>query len=648
MEKLMLNAHEDITNIVDREHMESIITKTMEQFIDKLVDICGPYARYALLISLDAGTTKYAGTGSNIDNRVFMRDGAHIVGNIEYLSPIQNYLKSAVLYLGTRIDSVCHDGTTTAMLFASILLRKYFTSKAKQTLRSYSTTQFEALCTKEFDEILTAFNKEKITKESLMEKHKCSINDAAAAIAYIQAYTSSNADKEVAEAVSYFFRYMPEESWNDCIVNQIPGLETTDYRVKAELSDYELDFDVNFLSTHLFNHERNRFYKMDDIDILIMRTGIHDSSIETFTLLDYLENIERPLFIFAPNGNYVGAEALYKINEIAQTKNKHIAIGCYNPTNNATPVLWSMDALTGKANKRTYDGVTDIEECIIRHAKIFIDGRRCYIDNVTPVDDRMTPNDNRHPGEVYPEDYSNYCDMKAFLSSYLDKAQRMHNKIYNEIHDIKKGLALLVTKRKVQIVLGGLSHDIQAMIPVIEDATGAALAAVKNGIYLNGIYRLYLVLKRMSEEQGYTEAERYFIESLKDTAKHCAASTFGPYSKVPERYDVYYTRPNFFETIEKLKDTHSYIDVSQKELKLNSLDNVIKDLINGDAEHLLKVYSYLKYYGYPPVQTADLYPELFKRLRELISRLAVTEMIVIPNTAWNKDLDKKKDPKKDA
>ena len=60
MEKLMLNAHEDITNIVDREHMESIITKTMEQFIDKLVDICVPYARYALLISLDTGTTKYA------------------------------------------------------------------------------------------------------------------------------------------------------------------------------------------------------------------------------------------------------------------------------------------------------------------------------------------------------------------------------------------------------------------------------------------------------------------------------------------------------------------------------------------------------------------------------------------------------------
>lgn len=648
MEKLMLNAHEDITNIVDREHMESIITKTMEQFIDKLVDICGPYARYALLISLDAGTTKYAGTGSNIDNRVFMRDGAHIVGNIEYLSPIQNYLKSAILYLGTRIDSVCHDGTTTAMLFASILLRKYFTSMAKKTLRSYSTTQFEELCTRLFKNILENFDKEKITKESIVEKYKCNINDAAATIAYIQAYTSSNADREVAEAVSYFFRHMPEESWNDCIVNQIPGLETTDYRVKAELSDYEIDFDVNFLSTHLFNHERNRFYKMDDIDILIMRTGIHDSSIETMTLLEYLETIERPLFIFAPNGNYVGAEALYKINELAQTKNKHIAIGCYNPANNASPVLWSMDALTGKANKRTYDGVIDIEDCLIKHAKIFIDGRRCFIDNVTPVDDRMDENDNRHPGELYPDDYPYYWDMKVFLQTYLDKVQRMHNKIYNEIQDIKKGLALLVTKRKVQIRLGGLSHDLQAMMPVIEDATGAALAAVKNGIYLNGIYRLYLVLNKMVDDCTGNEAERYFLESLRDTAKHCAAATFGPYSKVPDRYDVYYVRSKFFESIEKLKDIHSYLDVSQSEFKLNSLDNVMKDLINGDEEHLSNVYEYLKYYGYPPVQTADLYPELFKRLRELISRLAVTEMIVIPNTAWNKDLDKKKDTKKDA
>ena len=97
------------------------MTETLDKFIEQLTHVCGPFARNALIINSDP--TEGSAIGSEFDMRVFLRDGKHILKNTECISPIQQYLKTAILYVGSRVDSICKDGTTTSMLFACHLLK---------------------------------------------------------------------------------------------------------------------------------------------------------------------------------------------------------------------------------------------------------------------------------------------------------------------------------------------------------------------------------------------------------------------------------------------------------------------------------------------------------------------------------------------
>jgi len=118
-----LFAHRHVTNTVSGKQMSDIIVHTCDNIIEVLSSHCGLYAKHAMLI-IDQGMDSF-------NPSIFTKDGIDILNAIEYISPIQNYIKSIVGYVGTRVDSVAHDGTTTSMILTAMLIRNIYANPIK-------------------------------------------------------------------------------------------------------------------------------------------------------------------------------------------------------------------------------------------------------------------------------------------------------------------------------------------------------------------------------------------------------------------------------------------------------------------------------------------------------------------------------------
>ncbi|MDE5759007.1 MAG: hypothetical protein K2H85_10420, partial [Allobaculum sp.] len=126
-ERIILNPSTSSQNVVNRKELEKMTKLTMRQLTKQLLDVSGPYSRNDFI--LQDVNALYSGTNTDIVNgrkaakQEFTRDGIKTLKAVDYASPIQRYLKEEVLtWVGERIDTMCHDGTTTSMLFTASFL----------------------------------------------------------------------------------------------------------------------------------------------------------------------------------------------------------------------------------------------------------------------------------------------------------------------------------------------------------------------------------------------------------------------------------------------------------------------------------------------------------------------------------------------
>jgi hypothetical protein len=656
--RIAMNDCKNIKNVVDSENFTKTIDETLSQFINYLVSINGPFARYGFIYQCKIAPNEIMapiGTGK-MDNRIFMKDGSHIIRNIEFISPVQQYLKSTIHYYGDRIDSACSDGTTTAMLLASIVLKHFY--EHRNYFNVCTTHEFFELTRSVYNELIEEFKSSIITKEFLMQEYGCTINEAATAIAYLQAYTSTGGDKEIAKAVSEYFKDMPPISWEGKISTLTPSTESREYRVRAFKKEYEVYLDSMFSTYQNYNNDRGRTYKMDHIDLLVLPKGLADASVETEEVYSYIKNSDpaQPLLILVPGGSYLGTQVLVNIDALAFNTKKHVSVCTYGlPLSYSSPINFIVLALIGKANKPEYNGVNNIEDCIIHDVSVFHNGHQLCINNLTPKDDRIVDT-NIHPGETYPDDYPWYTETKEFLTKYYIKQKQAHVKNAFELNDIEDGLSIMCVKKSVYLCQGGLTHEMAVTMPVLEDAIGAALASVKYGFIFNGTSKflrvVYNVLQKYSNKENKSQEDQLkcsFLELFLDCIIYLNNCMYGPlYRDIdPKKDSSAFCKDKY----KKLENALSYFDIRKYRDEPNFNKIVLKSF-SSDMNKLIKQnYNYIEskwQLEYPPVQTGNLYSELLDRLNEVVSKIIMTDIMVVPGTAWveNKKTDEAVEEKK--
>lgn len=641
--RVCLNAHHDVTNVVNNHDLRKVIVPTLELFISQLKRVCGPYSRNALIIKADEnlGTAM----GSEMDMRMFLRDGRHIIRSTDFVSPIQQYLKSIVLYIGSRVDAICKDGTTTSMLFTCFLIKHLV--EIQKDLSEFTLLEIDQA----FDSVVNLINEhvdsQKIDIPFMMEKFECTENEAASTIAFLQAYTASGCNLEIASAIAQFFRKMPKAIWGDRIDHTISRVEKTGYVCKADECDAEYEMTTIMLTTQYRNTDMRRVIEFENADMLIMPQGIHDSSLSTDDLIQYLETrleVEQnktPLLICSPGGEHCSPKIIGFINEKAKAYGVSIPVVAYNvKTKGTTP--WIALTICGKANVPTYQEITPIGDSVIKGVKFRIDAVSTQLNNLTPKDDRMEEDSLIHPGVLYPEDYPHHKNALYTVDGYLSVAKTSHKIEQEEINEMEAAHADLSVRKRMMLRLGGYYHDQLALQPVMEDAAGSAMAAVRDGLITNGTNRLWKTLQLIHDEHVRTgsadSALTPVVEAILSAACEVCHCLTGPIemddlnrsSWVSSHLDQVSVNPtDYIDVVDLMRGEILSVD----EFKVRNLDEDLEHLVKGNYGVVL---SRWKTEGYPPIQTLGMIKELTARLKEVALRVGLTDMIVVPGAAWSK------------
>jgi len=699
MSRVVLNSDKDLKNVVSKDDLADVTIKTLSELVQQLLSISGPTSRNSFILynnsTLNDGlNTDITGGCSGVE--AFTRDGIHCLSNISYMSTIQRYIKDKLLaFMGRRIDACCGDGTTSSMIFTASFV--VYLLKERHKLDDWSITDLEKNF-KIFTKLLVEeLDNKKITIDTLTtlqnenSEPKFTRQSAAKFLAYLQAYTASAGNQQVAEAVSEIFANMPEEVWQTAISQKYPYRETDECAVKAVQSAYHARYSVDIITPELCNVDLGRAFERKNANILVLRTGIVRDSLTTIALQTYLaQQIDKAeqektkpeglVVLFPSQSNGHDSDFCSAMCDLCRKSGLELFVAQYQkPIGYGTEFMYSMDALSAKANVPPYTNNTVCESDFISAERFIIKGdikvdfHECYIDNVVPYLDCCTEEDklsNVHPGEKYPEAYKYYTDWKAFFNDALEKEQAVGER-GNEtvIKDLNKALIIMKVKRDWYLTVGGKQHDQQMLEHVLDDASKSALAAVNHGIFLNGPQKLYSAVRLVYSQlicgrsgvsrptsnccevyaSCFFQAARDLcyaifgslankIEPNDDFMDNVGSRQFGYYdfyhiaSKGPRPFNAFsYINPDAAIThclgipeLPELQDFRTLTDVVASE---GGYTKLAEQLESG----MLIA---------PPAQVGNLFDVLFDRLREVALRFGLIDNLIAIGTVWDTNQNK--------
>lgn len=667
---IVLNAAKDLQNVVKDSDFVDITKRTFAQLDAQLLDISGPYARNAFILFNPTAQMSNAVTSAR-GIKLFTRDGRHTLQNIEYASPIQRYIKDDVLcFVGEKVDDACHDGTTSSMIFTSAFVSNLIDKR--DILDTYSETEITTAYNTIVADILAMLKYNfTITKEEFFIHGKYLIpNEAIRDFAYMQAFTSSSGNKEVSQAIADVISTTPEEIWNYALVQKFPLRETDEFHVEATQEKYQASFEVNFLSRQYNNMDMETYYKHNDVDIIVLRSGLYPNGPLYTRLLQYLERapIDKKTLILVPGTQSTSRNIEMFITEImkitSKDDSKHIAIAAYDLYADNAGCLYALDAMVAKANKPllTEEVVMtiidsgapfDITKYLVHASTVEIKANWLNIDGIVPTtipesigSDVFIPK-NINPCEFYQDYFDNYAWYKEYLLDQLDKEEHAFQKNSQLIKDIKRGLALMTVVYPMVISVTGKEHDQQMIAHVIDDAAGATLVALKDGMIFNGARKLSIVLSNIAdhlEEHGAIggrimtcDKEQMLYEHLLSVfiaaANKMDISIFGKHVSnikvnmplCDSKYDYINAQQNFVKDNGTCTWNPTVFNILQ--VKQDSKKDSVADYLTEKED----AFNHIA----PPCQTARLFDTLFTRVREVGLRFALLSYVVAPGTIWD-------------
>lgn len=604
-------------NVLTSKEFRPVIYRTIDELVQILTHSYGRTARFSMVLTPETGEFLSDRQVTATTNRlqVYSKDGAQLTQSIQYANSIQTYIQSILVYIGQRVDSACGDGTTTSMLYAGLFLKYLLKNLDECNVWSkFSTVEvinvYDELVT-ELEDILS--NQFKITIQDLMDDFGLTEQDAMSTLAYIQAYTSSNGDVEIAEAMAEAFYHIPLEGSEE-LYQVSPSMEL---EKKIEVIKDDAQFtstDVVLLTRELMSFELSKGYVVDNAKVICLMYELVDVSAATTEVFKYIETLkaDEPLVIFAPK---ISSSVTERIVAMNTAKEKHVCLFAHGGKRaRFSKVPVDTYALCGLLNVKLFDikdeeiGSDVIEDCIRPGVRVEADGRSVKLFNLyEPI-----PGYAGHPGIRHPEEYPVYARVRKDLHEVKTKTLGHHHSDKNEAELIAITLSSLEHVKRIKIVGGGRTFEQLAIRLVIEDCIAASLSGINHGMYFNGPNKLQdsLITMRHVVEMARTNSRspRLLLKEFILTCMLRAAE------------DLVEPLGTSNHSSHDWAKHSKYIYVDSK---LNSARNFYNTASDGD---ILKKINKLKLV--PPTQPAKMFTELFARIRETVLNVALSEHIV--------------------
>lgn len=596
----LVNIEERLDNVYSLDQKKESINSTLDKCINILESHLGPNSKYAMLIDAfeDIGEIK---------PHEFTRDGIRILRSLDFYAPIENYIKNFIAYIGTNVDHIAKDGTTTSMLFAAKMIKQMLNSNMKCT----NTRRFINSNRNVVDAIIHELN-------NMAVKYTAD-SDKLDKVAYLQALSSSGGDVKLAKSVRDLFKQTPPELY-DLMRFENARFETdTEFELVRSPYDYRVEAQV-VLAQHL-NAAMGSEIKADKVRVIVFTQPVYDAEIKSGNLSKYLyeDTSETTTIVIAPQLAETFKRAVTEFNNTRTAK--IILFEHYSQlVNGSNPYPWELMVLSGKANVTPYSdpSVNPIDNYMSDKYTFMADSIHYHNGCIDFYG--ITDNDAKNKPDGYFE------VIRKQLQERVDSFENSYEK-NTELKGIYATMLndLLSNSRPV-IVLGGTVTEHIANHSVIEDAIGASISSIQKGFLPSGYLTFVDAVKRaitaveITYGQDSLEAKliKYYMNACDvETYVEKLGGDMDIASKLIYGSDNLSSRPLNGEEL-------SYYNIDTVHKEPTPYTWYLNEVIDHEDDFTSKDLN-----NYPTMHPVRIYEELLKRTAELIIRIGVTNEFVI-------------------
>lgn len=633
----------NIVSLTDPDTVERIIG-TLGTCSELLASHCGPLAGYAMLVSDQS-------LGEDKAPSLFTRDGIRVISAVKFMAPIERYIKNLLAYIGSRVDSVAKDGTTTSMFWSCEFLRELLTRRLNATgLRKSNPTNLTVFhVNKAINEIFAAIhvniNASRKTFDELSEgmtSHEKA--ELAGKIAFMQALSSSGGNIELASAMQFIFERSPRSTW-DYITYSFAGRENAQqFYIRRNAYDYRLAC-VPLIDNTL-NKALNTEYEEENVICLVCQGNIVSGTSALVEIPRLFSAIgEHKLLIVAPMAD---ASLTHEVNAWNVIHGDQITIWQYaaNEQQNGKAYNWALRVLPAIAGCRSFDPSRDTfvrpagngtnETVIDAKPYIFVADKVHFHDKFLEfygIVDGVDEATSEHPYYAHPElatDY--YTEMLTEVKHLLADKETSHDKSNKAIAVYTEVLNQLTTVRRPSLQIGGTTHDQPANAEVAQDVLGAIMSTLTKGFICDGILTIYEAVYTTFKDVSNSvcsdpdnERAMELHRRQHDFKMDILLALRNSLTKVVDT--VYDTFPSY-EGVERNTDIYHnalvYGDSMSFKSYLGDIPPTSVDHAQLDEATLNTLVT-----TYPVLQPVTISHEILNRIFELIIKFVITNKIVV-------------------
>lgn len=592
--KLVVNTNLGLTNVVNMDDSDCAIVDTLDTCKNILLDHCGPYARYAMLVN---GYT----AGEKFEPSVFTRDGIRVLSSVEFVSPIERYLQGLLTYIGGRVDNYAKDGTTTSMITAATFIQEVIANRFEFSISS--TVDVTRYINEYFTELSKDLNRYNFKVENIAKLINENYTEAdeikaASIIAYMQALSSSGGNIQLAECVREIFASSPKMAWDFISYQNNPKESDIPYSVYTPEYDIKFKASLATASSNIFNKALGTEYEEEDVRCIIVSDGIISESFNTIEIMQYVSNYpsDQPLMIVSPS---IDPNIIREIDKLNHQRIVPIAVWQYMSDMRIRNTgldfeLRIANAICGctpyEYRSSVSDKMSDAYTFIAKRVHFF--GGYIHIYDTAPKQESTC----LHPYYIdKTKATAYYNDLRKAIETQLDlydnnARSEMQMKSY-----LVETLNRLACVHRPTLYVGGTVHDQIANADVVQDVLGAIMSSLKHGFVINGVWSFFDIVRGIIDKYQDAVVHECLCEAIRSVWNH-----------------LYLNR---VDSLYKL-DVGSYWNILHD--KPSSINDFIADMDNFAKDN-----------NYPILHPVGIYTELLKRMNELAIKFMLTNKIIV-------------------
>ena len=489
--RLLLNVCKGMRNIIEHDVIKTEMAKVTDLIFDHLKDHYGPFS-------------SFAGLDSNrpLEDTVFTKDGANIIRAMEFISPQEDWVRRAVSYIGNRIEKAAGDGTTSSMMFTCGMLKHM--SAGIDQFRPLSYGQLR----RAYDELV-----EDVREGFIGYTMSAKVGDEykpelVYRLAWMQAYTSSHGDTELADAVAKMFKVSPPSMWSKINFGRRRFESANRFDILVSKHQYEMEADI--WNKSVYNADGGEALEMKNATLIVINDCVACSDIhwDEVTKAIAESSRESPVVILCHSG--IDTTTWGELTHFATRKEEKFK-NCYFTVFYSKPVHSMINDFTaiqaiGGADVSEYtsgnvNGDMTGRPYIIKGVDVYHKGEKLELDNLY-VDDRPDTEAIRDRPQFTDTTLPCFSEFAESIQKRIEGLEQFDDtrQIQRERISLERIYNKLRYDKTYTVLIGGNTFDNLAMFDVLDDVLRATIRGLENGITISNNKALYNVVKDLMIE----------------------------------------------------------------------------------------------------------------------------------------------------